>query len=68
VSPDDTLPCSSIPPTADEREERAKVAYAVYRDKFPVVLDIWEILLPDEQEAWRCAADAAYRHVIISPT
>jgi hypothetical protein len=69
VSPDDTLPCSSVPPSADSREERAKVAYQAYWKSFAAFIQgrPWDSLPPDEQEAWRCAAEAAYQHIVIDP-
>ena len=75
-SPDDTLPCpASVPPPESgtaAREERAKEAYSVYlkslRAEEGLEATVWEDLAEEYREAWRAAADAAYNHIVISPT
>jgi hypothetical protein len=77
ASADDTLPCpASVPPQSTDaaRDERAEVAYNAYRDTRTLLQgpmyepSSWADLPPYEREAWRAAADAAYNHVIVSPT
>jgi hypothetical protein len=76
VSPDDTLPCpASVPPPGGDveaREERAKATYTVWvnslKTKEGLEVSAWEDLDEDDREAWRCASDAAYNYVVVSPT
>ena len=53
----------------DDREERAKIAYMAFTGSIStegIEESTWEELAEFEREAWRCAADAAYRHIIVS--
>ena len=74
TGPDDTQPspASIVPPEdLEARVERAQAAYLAFwlsmkSDDF--LEDSWEELSDYEKRAWLCAADAAYHHVVVSPT
>jgi hypothetical protein len=56
----------------EAREARAKEAYSVYVRALntweSVEAPTWEDLAHEYKEAWRAAADAAYHHIVVSPS